>query len=106
MLNQGGEPTTPHKLTTGMKPSVSNQYVLFFHVMRKSHVDTKVLSMHHQSQKRFLVVFIGIPQHQKEYLIYVPIVWKIVSSHDVLFYKTFSSALAYTSCLYSGELSM
>ena len=82
MLNQNGEPTTPHKLATGMKCSESKPYVLFFHVMQKLHVETKVLNMHHQSQKRFCVIFIGIPQHQKGYLVYVPIKWKIVSSHD------------------------
>ena len=74
--------------------------------MQKSHVDTKMLNMHHQSQKRFLAIFIGIPQHQKRYLIYVPSTWKIVSSHDVLFYKTFSSGLEYMSRLYSEALSM
>ena len=70
-----------------MKPSVSNPYILFFHVMQKSHVDKKLLNMHHLSQKCFRVIFVGIPQHQKGYVIYVPITWKIVSSHDVLFYK-------------------
>ena len=72
--------------------------------MQKLHVDTKVLNMHHQSQKRFRVIFIGIPQHQKGYLIYVPITWKIVSSHDVVLDETCSSELAYTPRLYSEAL--
>ena len=77
-----------------------------FRVIQKSHVDTKMFNVHHKSQKRFCVIFIAIPQHQKGYLIYVPITRKIVSSHDVLFYKTFYSLLSYMSCLYSEELSM
>ena len=45
--------------------------------------------------KRFFRgISIGIPQHQKEYLIYVLSTWKIVSSHDFVFDKTSSSALA------------
>ena len=51
LLNQDGEPTTPHKLETGTKPSLSNPRVLFWPcVVRKenSHVDTKALNMWHQ----------------------------------------------------------
>ena len=51
--------------------------------------------MRHQSQNTFLGIFIVIPQHQKSYLIYVPSTGKIVSSHDIVFDKTFSSTLAY-----------
>ena len=29
LVNQDGEPITPHKLETGTKPSVSNPHVLF-----------------------------------------------------------------------------
>ena len=75
LLNQGGEPTTPCKLGTVTKPSVSNPWVLFCtFVVRKetSHIDTKALKMCHQSQKGFCGISIGIPQHQKGYLIYVP----------------------------------
>ena len=66
LVNQYGEPTTPHKLETGTKPSVSNQHILFFMcVVRKatSHVGTKSLNMRHQSQKFFCGIFAGIPQH-------------------------------------------
>ena len=44
LINEDGDPTTPHKLTTGTKPSVSNLCVLFCPcVVRKgtSHVETK-----------------------------------------------------------------
>ena len=30
IINQDGDPTTPHKLVTGKKPSVSHLRVLFF----------------------------------------------------------------------------
>ena len=30
MINENGDPTTPHKLATGTKPSVSHLRVLFF----------------------------------------------------------------------------
>ena len=82
-MNQDGEPTTPHKLEADTKPSVSNLRVLFCScVVQKAteNVGTKSLNMHHQSQKGFCGIFVGIPQHQKGYLIYV-------SSHDMLFGK-------------------
>ena len=53
------------------------------------HVDTKVLNIFHQSQNCFQYILIGIPQHQKGYLLYVTITRKMVSSHDVVFEKTF-----------------
>ena len=52
----------------------------------------------------FWGIFVVITQHQKGYLIYVPSIRKIVSSHDVVFDETFISALAYTSCQYSEAL--
>ena len=45
-------------------------------------------------KKGFCGIFVGIPKHQKEYLIYVPSTQKIISSNDVVFGETFSSALA------------
>ena len=109
LVNKDGEPTTPHKLATGTKPSVSNPCTLFCPcVVRKvnEHVDTKTLNMRHQSQNGFWGIFVGIQQHQKGYLIYVPCTWKIVSSHDFLFDEKFSSVLAYTSHFYSEALAM
>ena len=54
------------------KPSVSNLHVLLCPcVVQKAtaDVDTKALNMRHQSQKGFHGIFVGIPQHQKGYLI-------------------------------------
>ena len=62
--------------------------------------------MHHQSQRGFWGIIVVILPHQKGYLIYVPITRKIFSSHGVLFGKTFSSALSYTSFPYSEALAM
>ena len=50
LINEYGDPTTPHKLETGTKPSVSHLRVLFFPcVVRKdtAHIDTKTLNMRH-----------------------------------------------------------
>ena len=52
LINEDGDPTTPHKLETGTKPSVSHLSVLFCPcVVRKAtaHVETKALNMHHQA---------------------------------------------------------
>ena len=51
LVNQDGEPTTPHKMSTGTKTSVSNLCVLFCpFVLHKAtaHVHTKALNMRHQ----------------------------------------------------------
>ena len=57
--------------------------------------------MRHQAQKGFHDIFVGIPQHQKGYLVYLPITRKIISSYDAVFNESFSSALVYTSRPYS-----
>ena len=90
IINEDGDPTTPHKLATGTKPSVSHLRVLFFpFVVRNAtaHVETKALNMCHQAQKGFRGIFVGIPEHQKGYLVYVPSTRKIISSYDVVFYE-------------------
>ena len=56
LVNEDGDPTTPYKLATGTKPSVSHLPVLFCPcVVRKAtaHVETKTLNMRHQAQKGF-----------------------------------------------------
>ena len=48
LINEDGDPTTPYKLATGTKPSVSHLRVLFFLcVVRKAtaHVETKMLNV-------------------------------------------------------------
>ena len=103
IINEDGDPTMPHKLATGTKPSVSHLGVLFCPcVVRKAtaHVQTKVLNMRHQAQKGFRGIFVGIPRHQKGYLVYVPSTRKVIFSYDVVFDKCFSSALSFTSRQY------
>ena len=66
LINKDGDPTTPHKLETGTKPSVSHLRVLFCPcVLRKAtaHVETKTLNMNHQAQKGFRGIFGGITDH-------------------------------------------
>ena len=63
IINEDGDPTTPHKLATGAKPSVSHLRVLFcLCVVRKAtaHVETNTLNMRHQAQKGFCGIFVGI----------------------------------------------
>ena len=62
--------------------------------------------MRHQAQKLFRGIFVGIPQHQKVYLAYVPGTRKIISSYDVVFDESFSSPLSYTSQRYSESMKM
>ena len=66
LINKYGESTTPFKLVTGTKSSVSHLLVLFFPcVVSKAtaHFGTKALNMRHQSQKDFDGIFVGITQH-------------------------------------------
>ena len=100
LINKDGDLTTPHKLATGTKPSVSHLRVLLCQCVvwkATAHIETKTLNMCHQAQKWFRGIFVGIPEHQKGYLVYVTSTRKIISSYDVVFDKSFSSALAYTS---------
>ena len=109
LINEDGDPTTPHKMTTGTKPSVSHLRMLFFpSVVRRAmaHVKTKTLNMRHQAHKWFRGIFVGIPQHQKGYPVYVPSARMVISSYDIVFDESFSSVLSYTSRPYSEAMVM
>ena len=109
LINKNGDPTTPHKMATGTKPSVSHLCVLFCPCLvpkATAHVETKTLSMPHKAQKWFCGIFVLIPEHQKGYLVYIPSTRKVILSYDVVFDKSFSSALSYTSRLYSEAMAM
>ena len=109
LINEDGDTTMPHKMATGTKPSVSHLRVLFCPcVVRKAtaHVEIKTLTMRHQAQKGFRGIFVGIPQHQKVYFVYVPSTRKLISSYDVVFDESFSSALLYTLQPYAEALAM
>ena len=104
LINKDGKLNPQFIFTTGMKPSISHFCVLFFPcVVRKatSHVGTKALNMCHQGQNCFHVIFVGITKHQKGYLVYVPQKRNIVSSYNVVFDKSLSSALEYMSQPYA-----
>ena len=83
IINDDDDPRTPHKLTIGTKTEVSHLRVLFCPcVVQKStaHFETKTLNIRHQAQKGFHGIFVGIPEHQKGYLFYVPGTIKIIPS--------------------------
>ena len=66
LINEDGDPTTPYKLVTGTKPSLSHLRVLFcLCVVRKAtaHIEKKMLNMRHQAQKGFRGIFVGILEH-------------------------------------------
>ena len=109
LINRDSNHTTPFKLATGTKLSVSYLCMLFYPCVvwkTTAHVGTKALNMCHQAQKSFFGIFVGIPQHQKGYLVYVPSTRKIISSYDPVFDEIFSSALAYMSQPYSEAMYM
>ena len=109
LMNKDGNPTKTFKRATGTKHSVSHLRVLFCPcVVRKAtaHVNKKALNMRNQAQKGFRGTFVGIPQDQKGYLVYVPSTRKIIFQYDVVFDESFSSALVYTSRPYSEEMAM
>ena len=62
--------------------------------------------MRHQAQMFFRSVFVEFPQHQKGYLVCVPITRNIISSYDVVFDESFSSTLAYKSQPYAEDMYM
>ena len=76
LMNEDGDTTTPHKLATGTKPSVSHFCVLFCQCVVQramAHVETKALKMRHQAQKGFRGIFVGIPKHQNDILCMYPV---------------------------------
>ena len=92
LINEDGDPTTPHKLATVTKSSVSNLRVLFCPcVVRKStaHVDKNTLNMRHQAQKGFCGISVVLPEHQKGCIVYVPSTRKVISSYNFVFDQSF-----------------
>ena len=71
-----------------------------------AHVETKTLNMRHKAQKGFRGIFVGIPQHQKGYLVCVPSTRKVTLSYNVVFDKSFCIALSYTSRPYVEAMAM
>ena len=99
LINKDGKSTNPFKVKTVIKPSIPHLCILLCpNVVRKAteNVRKKGLNMRHQAQKGFHSTFVGIPQYQKGYLVYVPHKQNILSSHDVVFDESLSSALEYT----------
>ena len=81
-------------------------YLLLVRALLLEHVETKTLNMCYQAQKWFRGIFVGISEHQKEYLVYVSSTRKVISLYDVVFDEMFSSVLAYTSRPYSEVMEM
>ena len=76
MINEDGSPTTPYKLETGAKPSVSHLSVLFCPcVVRKAtaHFGKKALNMRHQMQRVFAVSSLELHSIKKFILCTYPV---------------------------------
>ena len=67
---------------------------------------TKAINTSHQAQKGFCGIYVGITQHQKVYLVYIPSSRKIISSYDVVFDESFFSELECTSQPYLEAMAM
>ena len=109
IINEDGDPTTPHELATGTKPSVSHLRVLFCPCVvwkAMAHVETNMLNMCNQAQQGFHGIFVGIPENQKGYLVYAPSTKNLISSYDVVFDENISIALAYKSRPYSEMIAI
>ena len=92
LINKYGYPTAPFKLATGKKPSISYLRVSFFPcVVRKvtANFGIKELNMIHQAQEGFWGIFVGIPQHQKWYLVYVPHKQKITCLYNFFLMRVY-----------------
>ena len=86
LIKKDDEPTTPYKLGTGMKPTISHLRVLSCaFVVRKAttHVGTKALNMCHQAQKGFCGICVGITHNKKRVSFLCTTQMKIVSLYDV-----------------------
>ena len=57
-------------------------------------------------KKGFRGIFVGIPQHQKVYLVYVPSTRKVILQYDVKFDESFVSALSYLSRPYAEAMAI
>ena len=108
LINKDGNPTTPFKLATGMKTSISHVHVLFFPCVickATAHVGKNPLNMRYQSKKVFSWYLHRNSTASKRVSFYEPHKCMIVSLY-VVFDESFSSALSYTSQQYSGETDM
>jgi hypothetical protein len=94
---------------TGNKARVGHIRTLFCPVIVKkltAQYKGKKLNMHHQPQKGFRGILVGIPENQAGYEVYVPATRSIVTSSDVVFDETFQTAVGYTSQPYQEAMSM
>ena len=109
LVNEKGAQATPTELMTLRKARVSKIRTLFCPCIVKKHTaqyQQQNLNMRHQLQKGFRGIFIGFPDVQAGYEVYVPRTRSIVSSADVIFEESFSSAIAYRMKPYHEALSL
>ena len=62
--------------------------------------------MRHQPQKGFRGIFVGIPDNQQGYEVYIPATRQTIPSHDIVFDESFFSALSFTSRPYYEAMAM
>ena len=64
------------------------------------------VNMNHEAQKGFRAIFVGISEDQDGYLCYIPSLRETETLCNVLFDKTFASALAFTMKPYHDAMLM
>ena len=76
MINEDGDPTIPHKLEIGTKPTASHLCLLLCpYVVRKAtaNVETKALNMRHQAQKSSAVYSLEFHSIKNDILCMYPV---------------------------------
>ena len=104
-----GIQSTPYEMAHGKKPRIQHLRTLFCPcVYRKltAHKDGQIVPMKKSSQKGVRGIFIGFPDHQQGYLIFVPSTRQIVVSGDVTFDETFQSIVSLTSPPFHDAMAM
>jgi hypothetical protein len=89
IFNKDGVTSTPHELCRGHKPSMIQEFKVFGCpcVAKKYLATIDGSQQSKQTERGIRGVFIGFPENQKGYLIYVPSTHSICVSGDVLMKK-------------------
>ena len=107
-INKDDKPTTPFKLVTGKKPSITFTRVILSICCTKSYCTCWDKGIKYTSSrvKWFPRYLRWNSTTSKRYLVYVPHRWNIISPYNVVFDEIFSSVLEYMSQPYTEAMDM